>query len=403
MKYVVVLCDGMADYPVAQLNGKTPMMVAKKNNMDFLAQNGEVGLVKTVAEGLTPGSDVANLSVMGYNPKVSYTGRSPLEAVSMGIDLADTDVTVRCNLVTLSDNEPFEHKRMIDYCADDISTEDAKILIEYVQEHLGNEIFSFHAGVSYRHCVVWKNGVLDLGELTAPHDITGQIVTEHLPKSEEAAVLLDLMKKANALLINHPLNKERIAKGSRPANGIWLWGQGSKPLLENFEEKNHLKGSVVSAVDLIKGIGICAGMTSRDVSGATGYLNTNFEGKVQAALNELEAGQDFVYIHLEAPDECGHRREIENKVKSIEYIDERIIKTLLSELPKFGDYAIMILPDHPTPVEMGKHVADPVPYLIYYSNKQQNGVSSFTEETAKGTGTFVEEGYTLMNRFLSVK
>lgn len=400
MKYVVVLYDGMADYPVPALNGKTPMELAHKPNLDTLARNGEVGLVKTVGDGLKPGSDIANMSVLGYNPKDCYTGRSPLEAVSIGVDMLDTDIIFRTNLVTLSDEECYEDKTMVDYSAGDISTEEAREIIKSVEEHFGNDIYKFYGGVAYRHCLVWHGGTLDLGKMTPPHDISGKVIGEHLSKSENAKELINMMKESYAFLMEHPVNKKRIAEGKRPANSIWLWGEGTKPALSNFKEKYGVDGSIISAVDLLKGIAKCAGMASPDVEGATGYIDTNFDGKAECAINELES-KDFVYIHLEAPDECGHRNEPENKVKAIEIIDEKILGKLLPALEKYEDYKIMVLPDHPTPIVTMTHASDPVPYMIYQKSKaQDNGIESFNEETAKATGNFVEVGYTLMEKFI---
>ena len=403
MKYVVVLYDGMADYPVPELNGKTPMMCAKKPNMDFLAQRGEVGLVRTVAPGLKPGSDVANMSVMGFDPMKFYTGRSPLEAASIGIDMKMSDVSLRTNLVTLSeDNLPYEEKTIEDYCADDISTEEAKILIEYIQEKLGNEVFTFYPGVSYRHCLIWKNGTCDLGKMTPPHDITGKVITEYLSTSENAKPLLDLMKKSYDLLKDHPVNIERKKRGRRPANSIWLWGEGTRPAFNSFESIFGKKGGVVSAVDLLKGLGRCAGMEVAEVEGATGYIDTNFEGKAKAGLELLDKGCDLVYIHFEAPDECGHRAETQNKIRSIELIDERVLPILFEGLKKFDDWKMMILPDHPTPIVTRTHASDPVPFLIYHKNgEKESGVETINEETASKTGVFVEEGPSIMGRFLS--
>lgn len=402
MKYVVVLYDGMADYPVPALGGKTPMMVANKPNFDRMAKHGTVGLVRTVAPGLTPGSDVANLSVMGYDPCLYYTGRSPLEAVSMGIDLSDTDVALRCNLVTLSDEEDYSEKTMIDYCAGDISSEEAAEIIKTVEEKLGNDIFAFYSGVSYRHCLVWHGGKTEIGKLTPPHDISGRKIGGYLNKNPDAAGLLELMEKSCAILKDHPVNLKRISEGKRPANAIWLWGQGSRPSLPLFEKLYGVKGSVISAVDLLKGIGICAGMNTPDVEGATGYIDTNFEGKAQKAVEELENGSDFVYIHIEAPDECGHRNEPENKVKAIELIDSRVLPIVLEALEKYDDYKVMILPDHPTPIVTGTHASDPVPFMIYHKkDAKDSGVDSINEETASKTGIFIEEGPSLMGRFLS--
>lgn len=402
MKYLVMLCDGMADEPNEALGNSTPMEKANKPCMDSLAAKAEVGIVKTVAEGLKPGSDVANLSVLGYEPAVYYSGRSPLEAASIGIDLKDTDVTLRCNLVTLSDDEDYENKTILDYCADDISSEEAKILIEYIQEKLGNDVFRFYPGVSYRHCLVWSNGNPHPGVLTPPHDITGKVITDYIPKGEAVDELYDLMKKSYDLLKDHPVNQARIARGKRPANSIWLWGEGTKPLLDNFSEKFGIKGSMISAVDLLKGIAICAGMNSVDVDGATGYLDTNFDGKCKAAIEEFKNGADLVYIHVEAPDECGHRGEIENKVKAIEMIDEHILGPVVEFLKGYDDFAVLVCPDHPTPLSIRTHTSTPVPYLIYDSKNEINsGVKVFCEKEAKETGNYIEKGFTMMNYFLT--
>lgn len=402
MKYLVMLCDGMADEPNEALGNSTPMEKANKPCMDSLAAKAEVGIVKTVAEGLKPGSDVANLSVLGYEPAVYYSGRSPLEAASIGIDLKDTDVTLRCNLVTLSDEEDYEKKTILDYCADDISSEEAKILIEYIQEKLGNDVFRFYPGVSYRHCLVWSNGNPHPGVLTPPHDITGKVITDYIPKGEAVDELYDLMKKSYDLLKDHPVNKARIARGKRPANSIWLWGEGTKPLLDNFSEKFGIKGSMISAVDLLKGIAICAGMNSVDVDGATGYLDTNFDGKCKAAIEEFKKGADLVYIHVEAPDECGHRGEIENKVKAIEMIDEHILAPVVEFLRGYDDFAVLVCPDHPTPLSIRTHTSTPVPYLIYDSKNEINsGVKVFCEKEARETGNYIEKGFTMMNYFLT--
>lgn len=402
MKYLVMLCDGMADEPNEALGNSTPMEKANKPCMDSLAAKAEVGIVKTVAEGLKPGSDVANLSVLGYEPAVYYSGRSPLEAASIGIDLKDTDVTLRCNLVTLSDDEDYENKTILDYCADDISSEEAKILIDYIQEKLGNDVFRFYPGVSYRHCLVWSNGNPHPGVLTPPHDITGKVITDYIPKGEAVDELYDLMKKSYDLLKDHPVNQARIARGKRPANSIWLWGEGTKPLLDNFSEKFGIKGSMISAVDLLKGIAICAGMNSVDVDGATGYLDTNFDGKCKAAIEEFKNGADLVYVHVEAPDECGHRGEIENKVKAIEMIDEHILGPVVEFLKGYDDFAVLVCPDHPTPLSIRTHTSTPVPYLIYDSKNEINsGVKVFCEKEARETGNYIEKGFTMMNYFLT--
>lgn len=401
MKYMVLLCDGMADTPNPVLDGRTPMECAKKPFMDRLAAVSEVGMCRTVAKGLKPGSDVANLSVMGYDPKLCYTGRSPLEAASIGIALKDTDVTLRCNIVTLSDEEKYEDKRMVDYCAGDISTEEAHEIIKTVQEKLGNDIYSFYGGVSYRHCLVVANGTVDLGNMTPPHDISGRIICEYLSKSENAKPLIELMKKSYDILKDHPVNLARRAKGLHEANSIWLWGEGTKPDVANFKSKNGVSGCVVSAVDLLKGIGICAGMDTPEVEGATGYIDTNFEGKTEAGIEAFKKGTELVYLHFEAPDECGHRGEAENKVKAIEYIDSRVLRRMLEYLDSCGDdYRILIMPDHPTPLDIMTHSPEPVPYLIYDSRKKSDGVDCFTEKNAEKTGIFVEHGPDIMDKLL---
>lgn len=402
MKYLVMLCDGMADYPIDALGGKTPLETSETPIMDKLAETAQVGLLKTVADGMKPGSDVANLSVLGYDPKVYYTGRSPLEAGSIGIDMKKTDVSLRCNLVTLTDEPNYEDKTIVDYCAGDISTEDAKILVDYLAENLNDDEFTLYSGVSYRHCLIWNNGTLDIGTMTPPHDITGKPIKEYVPKHENAAKLYSLMKKSYELLKDHPLNKERIAKGINPANSIWLWGEGVRADLDDFKEKYGLNGSMISAVDLLKGIGKFSNMAVVDVKGATGYIDTNFEGKAQAAIEEFKRGQDFVYIHVEAPDECGHRNEIENKVKSIGLIDKLILGPVVEELRKMGDFKVLVTPDHPTPLSLKTHTNDPVPFMIYDSRKEFDGVKDgFSEKTAKSTGLYIGEGFTLMRSFVT--
>lgn len=401
MKYAVVLCDGMADYPVEALGGKTPMEVAKKPNIDALASKGEVGLVRTVAAGLKPGSDVANMSVLGFDPKKCYTGRSPLEAVSIGVKMSETDIALRCNLVTLSDEADYGAKTMLDYSGGDISTEEAAQIIKTVQEHFDSSEFDFYSGVAYRHCLIVHNGTTDLGKMTPPHDISGRVIGEYLSTSPNAEKLIAMMRESYDLLKDHPVNKKRIAEGKLPANSIWLWGEGSRPALPSFEEKFGVKGSIVSAVDLLKGIGICAGMNTPEVEGATGYIDTNFEGKANAAIDEWRKGQDLVYIHVEAPDECGHRNEPENKVKAIELIDSRIMPIILDYLNTQDDYKVMVLPDHPTPISTRTHASDPVPYLIYRKGKElDSGVASINEKSASETGNFVDPGFDLMGHFL---
>lgn len=400
MKYVVVLCDGMADYPVPALGGKTPMMVAKKPHIDALAAKAEVGLVRTVAPGLKPGSDVANMSVLGFDPHRFYTGRSPLEAASIGIDMKDSDVSLRTNLVTLSDKgEPFADKVIEDYCADDISTGEARQLIEAVQAAFGGGEYDFYTGVSYRHCLIWHGGTTELGNMTPPHDITGKVIGPHLSTAETARPLLEMMEKSFDLLKDHPVNKARVAAGRRPANCIWLWGEGKRPALQPFEALYGIKGGMVSAVDLLKGIANCAGMEVAEVPGATGYIDTDFEGKAKAAL-DLLTRNDLVYVHFEAPDECGHRNEPENKVKAIEMIDSRVLPILEEGLEQYEDYKILLLPDHPTPIVTRTHASDPVPYLMYQKSAPKTGVDTINEETAKATGIYMENGPAMMPHFL---
>lgn len=400
MKYMVLLCDGMADYPFEGLGGKTPMELARKPHMDKLAETAEVGLCKTVADGLKPGSDVANLSVMGYDPAVCYTGRSPLEAASMGLTLSDTDVALRCNLVTLSDEADYTQKTMVDYCAGDISTSEAAELIAAVQAAFGSERYAFHPGVSYRHCLLVQNGTTDLGDMTPPHDISGRVVGAYLSKSENAVPLIDMMKRSYEVLKDHPVNLKRMAEGKRPANSIWLWGEGRKPGLQDFKEKNGVSAGVVSAVDLIKGIGRLANMEVAQVPGATGYLDTDFTGKMEAAAQMLRQGRDLCYVHVEAPDECGHRGEAENKVRAIELIDEKILGPMLEELEQYDDYRILIMPDHPTPLSTRTHAADPVPFLLYQKGAPRSGVQGFTEKSAAATGLFLQHGPAIMDRLL---
>lgn len=402
MKHVVVLYDGMADYPVPALGGKTPMMCAKKPNFDMLASKSEVGLIRTVAPRLKPGSDVANMSVMGFDPMKYYTGRSPLEAVSIGVKLSDDDVTLRCNLVTLSDEENYEDKTMVDYSAGDIGTEEASEIIKSVEEFFGNEIYKYYSGVQYRHCLVVKGGTTELGSMTPPHDISGRVIGPYLSTHENAKELISMMKRSYDFLMEHPVNKKRMANGQRPANSIWLWGEGRKPGLPAFEELYGKKGAVISAVDLLKGIAICAGMEAPDVPGATGYIDTNFGGKAEEAVKQLKDGKDFVYVHFEAPDECGHRNEPENKVRAIELIDEQVLPVLLKGLEEYDDYKIMILPDHPTPIVTKTHASDPVPYMIYHKNGEVKGVDTINEETAKETGNFIEHGPSIMAHFLGI-
>ena len=401
MKYIVVLGDGMADYAVKELGGKTVLDAAYKPNMDYMSAHGELGLVKTVPDGMKPGSDVANLSVMGYDTGKCYSGRSPLEAASIGVKLRDSDVTFRANLVTLSDDEPYENKTMLDYSAGEISTGEAAQLIDAVEKELHTDLIHFYSGVSYRHLMVWDGGSLNVN-LTPPHDISDKKISDHLPKGENADKLLELMKKSEMILKNHPVNKKRIAEGKNPASSIWLWGEGSKPQLENFKEKYGLKASVISAVDLIKGIAVCAGMKSIDVEGATGNWDTNFEGKAQAALDTLTAdGADLVYIHMEAPDECGHQGDAGKKKLSVELIDEKVVGFLRKKLGELGiDYKMLIMPDHPTPISLKTHVSDPVPYVIYKSYDETGSKLDYNEKNAAETGIYTPIGHELMKHFI---
>ena len=398
MKYLVLLCDGMADYPCEELGGKTPMQAAEKTNMNKLAGRSEIGLVKTVADHQNPGSDVANLSVMGYDPDLYYAGRSPLEAASIGIELKTTDVAMRCNLVTLSDEPDYNKKTMVDYCGGDISTEEASELIKTLAEHFNNSIFTLYPGFSYRHCLVWDNGLDDILPLTPPHDISGKVIGEYLPSNPNAAPLLQMMRESYDILMAHPVNQARMERGLRPANSMWFWGHGRYKPLSPFSEKFGLKGAVISAVDLIKGIGKLTGMDVINIPGATGYIDTNFDGKAEAAVKALK-DHDFIYLHVEAPDECGHRFELKNKVKSIELIDEKILGPVLDALEQYGDYKVMILPDHPTPVSLKTHTRDAVPFLIYRKQCPVDNPYSFDEEGAKKSGVFIEHGPDIIKRF----
>lgn len=401
MKYVVLLCDGMADLPCEALQGHTPMELAQKPCMDALAARAEVGMTYTVPEGLSPGSDVANLSVLGYRPQDCYTGRSPLEAANIGVDLADDDVAIRCNLVTLSDEPTYADKTMVDYCAGDIHTEQADAIIRTLQEQLGGGEFDFYTGTAYRHCLVWHGGKTAIGKLTPPHDISGQVIGEHLPQHPDAQPLLDLMKKSADILRDHPVNRQRRAAGENPATSIWLWGHGKRPQLQSFAERFGVQGAMVSAVDLLKGIARLNGMRVCEVEGATGYIDTNFVGKREAALEALRSGCDLVYIHLEAPDECGHRGEPENKVRSIEEIDRQVLAPLLKSL-QGTDVSLLIMPDHPTPLCTKTHSFAPVPYLLYRSTgvDHASGITKFTEATAASTGVVTPVASDLMGRLL---
>ncbi len=388
----------MADYTIEALGGKTPLEVAKKPNIDRLARGGELGMVKTVPEGMKPGSDVANLSAMGYDPLRCYTGRSPLEAVSIGVEMNETDVAFRCNLVTLSDEPEYEDKTMVDYSSGEITTAEAAELIKAVDEAFRTDEILFYPGISYRHCMIWHEGPTGL-DLTPPHDISDRKVTDYLPKNP---VILDLMKRSYEILKDHPVNQARVARGLNPANSIWMWGEGTKPAVSGFEATYGVKASVISAVDLLKGIGICAGMKVIEVEGATGNIHTNFAGKGKAALETLLEGQDLVYIHVEAPDECGHQGDLEGKIRSIELIDEKIVGPLLSGLEEAGEeYSILVMPDHPTPIAIKTHISDPIPYLLYRSNAPvDSGVETYNEKMAAATGRYLARGCELMNRLL---
>lgn len=401
MKYVVMLGDGMADEPIEELGGKTPLDYARTETMDRLAKKSEIGMAYTIPEGMSPGSDTANLAVLGYNPRIYYTGRSPLEALSIGVDMKETDVALRCNLVTLSEEEgiPYEERTIIDHSSDEISTEDGAILLEAVRRELENDVYKFYVGTSYRHLLIWERGQVE--ELAAPHDHLGCVIKDFLP---EDAILLDMMKKSYDILKDHPLNVERRKKGLNPANSCWFWGAGTRPALTSFEKKTHLKGAMISAVDLLKGIAVGAEMKNIEVPGATGGLTTNYEGKAQAAVDTLiKEGSDFVYIHLEAPDEMGHQGSVERKVQAIENMDARIIKPLTEALDDAGeDYRLLVMPDHPTPISIRTHSANPVPFMLYDSRKDLKKSWNYNEKEASASGNIViEEGYKLIDRLLS--
>ena len=402
MKYLILIPDGMADESVAELGGLTPMQKAEKPNMDALAARSIVGTVSNVPEGMVPESDTANMAILSFDPKIYSKGRSPLEAVSMGIEMMSDETAYRCNVVTLSENnENYEDKIILDHSADEISTLEADKLIQTLEERLGNQYRKFYTGVSYRHCLIWKNGN-DKYNFMRPHDILGKRIGEYLPRVEDGGKeFLDLMKASYDILKDHPVNLDRKARGLKPANSAWLWSPGKKPQLPSFKEKWGLDAAVISAVDLIKGIGLCADMESIDVEGATGNVHTNYDGKAQAAIDAFKRGIELVYIHVEAPDECGHRAEIENKVRSIELIDKKILAPVFDYLKGCGeDFKVMILPDHPTPLRIRTHSIDPVPFLIYSSQKDETGVSSFDELSAKSTQRYIPNGYTLMDHLI---
>ena len=395
MKYVIVLGDGMADRPIEALGNKTPLEYADTPAMDKLSKLSEVGLVHTIPEGMKPGSDTANLSVIGYDPKKYYTGRSPLEALSIGVDMKDTDVAIRCNIVTLSyDDKPYEEKTIIDHSSGEISTEDAAVLLEAVKKELEDDMFKYYAGTSYRHLTIWDKG--QVTELTPPHDVLGRVIGEYLPAQPE---LREMMKKSYDVLANHPNNKASMEKGLIPADCIWFWGAGTKPCVTSFEEKNHKKGAMISAVDLLKGIAVGAKMKVIEVEGADGTLHTNYEGKAQAAVDVLlKEGYDFVYVHVEAPDEMGHQGSVERKVQAIQYLDERVIKPVYEQLKSSGEpFRMLVLPDHPTPICVRTHTSEPVPYMLYDSTNELDKTYDYNEKDAKDSGIYIAEGHTIIN------
>lgn len=396
MKYVIVLGDGMADEPIEALGGKTPLEYARTPVMDDLAGRSQVGLACTIPEGMKPGSDTANLAVLGYNPRQYYTGRSPLEALSIGVDMKEDDIALRTNLITLSEEEEaYEDKRILDHSSDEISTEDAAILLDAVRRELEDDMYHFYAGTSYRHLLIWSKG--SVVELTPPHDVLGQRAGDHLPADEK---LRAMQKKSYEILSRHPINLERKAKGLNPANSCWFWGAGTRPSLSSFEEKYHKKGAMISAVDLLKGIAVGTGMTNIHVEGANGGLHTNYEGKAQAAVDALlRDGFDFVYVHVEAPDEMGHQGSVEKKIQAIEYLDERIIGPIRKALDQSGEpYRLLVLPDHPTPIRVRTHTSDPIPYLLYDSEKELRRIGAYNEREAEISGILVEQGYELIAR-----
>ena len=400
MKYLVLIPDGMADEKVPSLENRTPMEAASKRCMDYLAKRSTVGLVSNVPQGIAPGSDAANMAILSFDPKEFSKGRSPLEAVSMGLKMNDTQVAFRCNIVTLSEDEDYDNKTILDHSADEISTAEADELIKAVEAALGNGERHFYTGVSYRHCMLW-DGVEDNYGFTPPHDILGKCVKDYLPSGEIGEKYHELMRASWDILDRHPINEARRARGLKPANSIWFWSPGKKPALPSFKDKWGLDGAVISAVDLIKGIGLCANMESIDVEGVTGNVHTNYAGKAQAAIDAFKRGTDYVYVHLEGPDECGHRAETENKVLSVELIDKKVLAPIYGYLKECGeDFKIMILPDHPTPVRLRTHTMEPVPFMIYSSKEETSGVDSFSEKSAAATGLYVSRGHTLMDRLI---
>lgn len=399
MKYIIVLGDGMADKPIESLGGRTPLEAAKTPVMDSLAKESELGMSANIPEGMKPGSDTANLAVLGYYPRKYYSGRSPLEALSIGVPMKDDDIAIRCNFVTLTEEDvPYEQRTIIDHSASEISTEDCAVLVKAVCDAIVADPFELWVGTSYRHCLIWHGG--EVVELAQPHDIPGRVIGEYLPTQP---LLRAMMEKSFEVLNNHPINIERAAKGLHKANSMWFWGAGTKPMLDSFESKTGLKGAMISAVDLLKGIAVGAGMHVEIVPGADGTLETNYEGKAQAAVRLLGEGYDFVYVHVEAPDEMGHQGSIERKIKAIENLDARVIKVILDGMKESGEpFRMMVLPDHPTPICVRTHTSDPVPYMIYDSTRKMAGCSAYSERTAEATGNFEPEGYKLINKLLNV-
>lgn len=394
MKYIIVLGDGMADEPIEALGNQTPLAYADTPVMDRISKKSEIGMVHTIPEGMKPGSDTANLSVLGYNPEVYYSGRSPLEALSIGVPMKDTDIALRCNIVTISEDDvPFEEKTIIDHSSGEISTEECAVLLEAVKKELETEAYRFYTGTSYRHCLIWDKG--EVVELTPPHDVLTQVIGSYLPADE---TLRMMMKKSYDILVNHPINRERKRQGLNPANCCWFWGAGTKPMLTSFEEKTGKKGIMVSAVDLLKGIAVGAGMGVAQVEGANGGLHTNYEGKTEAALRAiLEDGYDFAYIHIEAPDEMGHQGSAERKVQAIEYLDSRVLRPLTQRLDSEKiDYRLLVLPDHPTPVRVRTHTAQSVPYMLYDSTAPLDKAWNYNEEEGRAGGIQVSEGHRLI-------
>lgn len=397
MKYVIVLGDGMADEPIQELDGKTPLEYANTPMMDMLAAKAEIGLVHTIPEGMKPGSDTANLSVIGYDPKKYYTGRSPLEALSIGVDMKATDVALRTNMVTISEDDvPYEEKTIIDHSSGEISTEDAAILLEAVKKGLKKEGYEFYLGTSYRHLLIWDKG--EVVELTAPHDVLGQTIGQYLPEDK---VLRDMMVKSYDILNNHPVNVKRAEAGLNKANSLWFWGAGTRPALSSFEEKTGKKAVMISAVDLLKGIAVGASMHNIEVEGANGGLHTNYEGKAQAAVDALtKDGYDFAYVHVEAPDEMGHQGSVERKVKAIENLDQRVIKKVVEGLEASGeDFRLLVLPDHPTPIRVRTHTSSPVPYMLYDSTDVKDNTWHYNEKDGEASGNYVAEGHTMIDYF----